>query len=78
MGEVMFAIRNMAVRQGNMPAGVAAQAKSLYETTRIINPVRTALEKRESLGLCKITNDGLEDVQKILKKTGLDKIIQSQ
>jgi len=77
VGEVMFALRNMAVRQGNIPAGVAAQAKSLYETTRVINPVRTALDKRESLGLGKITTEGLEEVQKILKKTGMDKLIQS-
>ena len=78
MGEVMFAIRNLAVRQGNLPAGVAAQAKSLYETTRVINPVRSTLEKRESLGLSKITTDGLEEVQKILKKTGMEKIVQSR
>ena len=78
MGEVMFAIRNLAVRNGNVPAGVIAQAKSLYETTRVINPVRTALEKRESLGLGKITTEGLEEVQKILKKTGMEKIVQSR
>jgi len=77
VGEVMFALRNLAVRQGNIPAGVAAQAKALYETTRVINPVRTALDKRESMGLGKITTEGLEEVQKILKKTGMDKIVQS-
>ena len=73
----MFAIRNLATRQGNIPAGVAAQAKSLYETTRVINPVRTALDKRESLGLSKITTDGLEEVQRILKRTGMEKIVKS-
>jgi heterodisulfide reductase subunit C len=77
VGEVMFAIRNLAVRQGNIPAGVAAQAKSLYETTRVINPTRTALDKRESLGLGRITTDGLEEVQKILKKTGMEEIVKS-
>ena len=75
VGEVMFALRNLAVRKGNVPAGVVAQAKSLYETGRVINPVRTASEKRESLGLGKITSDGLEEVQKILKRTGMEKII---
>ena len=75
VGEVMFALRNLAVRKGNVPAGVVAQAKSLYETGRVINPVRTALDKRESLGLGKITSDGLEEVQKVLKRTGLEKII---
>jgi heterodisulfide reductase subunit C len=78
VGEVMFALRNLAVRQGNVPAGVAAQAKSLYETTRVINPVRSALDKRESLGLGKITTEGLDEVQKILKKTGMNKLIESK
>ena len=76
-GEVMFALRNLAVRQGNIPAGVAAQAKSLYETMRVINPVRTALDRRASLGLGDISTDGLEEVQRILKKTGMDKIVKS-
>lgn len=78
VGEVMFALRNLAVRQGNVPAGVAAQAKSLYETTRVINPIRSALDKRESLGLGKLGNEGLEEVQKMLKKTGMDKLVQSK
>ena len=74
----MFAIRNLAVRLGNIPAGVVAQAKSLYETTRVINPTRAALDRRESLGLGKLTADGLEEVQKILKRTGMEKIIKSK
>ena len=78
MGEVMFALRNLAVRKGNVPAGVVAQAKSLCETGRVINPVRTASDKRESLGLGKITSDGLEEVQKILKRTGMEKIIYAR
>ncbi len=77
VGEVMFALRNLAVRQGNVPAGVSGQAKALYETTRVINPVRSALDKRESMGLAKVNNDGLEEVQKILKITGMEKIVKS-
>lgn len=78
VGDVMFAIRNLAAKNGNIPAGVAGQAKALYETTRVINPVRSALEKRESMGLGKLDNEGLTDVQKILKKTGMEKILASQ
>jgi len=77
VGDVMFAIRNLAVRQGNMPAGVAAQAKALYETTRVINPVRSALDRRESMGLSKLDVEGLGEVQRILKKTGMDKVVAS-
>lgn len=76
VGEVMFAIRNLAATHGNVPQGVLAQAKGLYETTRVINPIRSVLDKRESLGLYKITTDGLEEVQKILKRTGMEKIIK--
>ena len=78
VGDVMFSLRNLAVRQGNIPAGVAAQAKTLYETTRVINPIRSALDKRASLGLGPIGTEGLDDVQKILKRTGMDKLLQSQ
>lgn len=77
VGEVMFAIRNLAARRRNIPDGVAAQAKSLFETGRVLDPVRSALEKREKLGLSKITTEGLEEVQKILKNTGMEKIIKS-
>jgi hypothetical protein len=74
----MFAIRNLAAKDGNIPAGVAGQAKALYETTRVINPVRSALDKRESMGLGKLDNEGLADVQKILKKTGMEKMVASK
>ncbi len=77
MGDVMFAIRNLAAKQGNVPAGVAAQAKALYDTTRVINPVRSALDKREGMGFGKLGDEGLDDVQKILKRTGMDKLVSS-
>jgi len=78
VGEVMFAIRNLAVKEGNVPAGVVAQARSLIDTGRVVNPVRSILDKRESLGLAEIAPTGVEDVQKILKRTALDKLIQSR
>jgi heterodisulfide reductase subunit C len=78
VGEVMFAIRNLAAKEGNIPAGVVAQARSLIDTGRIVNPVRSILAKRESLGLAEIAPTGVEDVQKILKRTALDKLIRSR
>lgn len=78
VGEVMFAIRNLAVKQGNVPSGVIAQARNLYQTGRVINPVRSILIQREKLGLSKIPSTNVEDVQKILRKTALDKIIMAE
>jgi hypothetical protein len=57
---------------------VIAQARSLYETGRVINPVRSILIQREKFGLPKMPSTNIEDVQKILKKTALDKIIKSE
>ena len=74
----MFAIRNIAVREGNVPAGVVDQARSLIETGRVVNPTKMALSKRDNLSLAKIPSTATEDVQKILKKTGLGKIIASR
>jgi heterodisulfide reductase subunit C len=74
----MFAIRNLAVKRGNVPSGVIAQARNLYETGRVINPVRSILVQREKFGLSRIPSTNIEDVQKILKKTALDKIIRSE
>jgi heterodisulfide reductase subunit C len=73
VGEVMFAIRNLAVKEGNIPAGILTQAKSLLETGRVVNPSKTILSKREELGLAKIASAGLDEVQKILKMTAFDK-----
>jgi len=78
VGEVMFAIRNLAVKQGNVPSGVIAQARSLFQTGRVINPIRSVLVQREKLGLSKMPSTNVKDVQKILRKTALDKIIRAE
>jgi len=72
VGEVTFAIRNLAVREGNVPAGVIAQGRSLLDTGRVVNPVRTTIMERERWGLAEITSP-VEEVQKILKQTELEK-----
>jgi len=74
VGEVTFAIRNLAVREGNVPAGVVDQARSLLDTGRVVNPVRTTIMERERWGLAEITSP-VEEVQKILKRTELEKKI---
>ena len=70
----MFAIRNLAVREGNVPEGVLTQARSLMDTGCVVNPVRTIVMEREKRGLARITTP-TEDVQKILRKTAFNKKI---
>ena len=78
VAEVMFAIRNIAVREKNMPDGFAAQAKNLIETGRVVTSTASMVRKREEIGLSKEHSTATEDVQKILKKTGFSKIIASK
>jgi len=74
----MFAIRNLAVREGNVPDGFAAQAGNLIETGRVVTPTMMMNKKREKLGLSKGPSTATEEVQKILKKIGLDKMMASR
>ncbi|MFQ6086449.1 MAG: 4Fe-4S dicluster domain-containing protein [Candidatus Bathyarchaeia archaeon] len=77
VGEAMFAIRNIAVEEGKVPAGVIAQARNLIETGRVVNPTAFMISKRQKMGLSKGPSTATEDVQKILKKTAFDKIVAS-
>jgi heterodisulfide reductase subunit C len=74
VGETTFAIRNLAVRQGNVPDGILVQAKSLYENGRVVVPSKMAMIQREKHGLGKEPSVDIEAVQKILKKTCFDKL----
>jgi len=74
----MFAIRNLAVKEKNMPDGFAAQAKNLVETGRVVTPTASIVNKRVEIGLPKEHSTATDDVQKILKKTGFSKIIASK
>jgi len=75
VGEAMFAIRNLAVREGNVAEGILVQAKSLFENGRVVTPSRVASERRGRYGLGKEPAVDVEAVQKILKKTSFDKLI---
>lgn len=75
MGEVMFAIRNLAAGEGNVPKGILVQAQNLFETGRVVTPNRTALTRRERYGLGKAPAAGIEAVQKILRKTPFHKLV---
>lgn len=76
VGETIFAIRNLTAREGNIPEGVLAQAKSLFDNGRVVTASRMASINREKYGLGKEPTVNVEAVQKILRKTTFDKIIK--
>jgi len=75
VGEAMFAIRNLAVRRGNIPEGILIQARNLFEKGQVVTPSEMALVQREKYGLCKTPETDVEAVKKILRKTSFDKLI---
>jgi heterodisulfide reductase subunit C len=75
VGEAMFAIRNLAVKEGNIPDGILVQAKSLFENGRVVVASRMALVQRERYGLDKEPSVDVQAVQKILRKTRFNKLM---
>jgi len=75
-GEVMFAIRNLAVKEGNIPDGILTQAKSLFENGRVVTASRMARVQRKQYGLGDEPTVDLEAVKKILKKTSFYDLIK--
>jgi len=75
VGETVLALRNLAVKEGNIPDGILIQAKNLFESGRVVPHSRMSSNRREKYGLGKGFDVDIEAVQKILKKTHFDKLI---
>ena len=75
VGETMFAMRNLAVKEGNIPDGILVQAKNLFENGRVVPRSRMSMSRREKYGMGKGSEVDVEAVQRILKKTSFKKLI---
>jgi heterodisulfide reductase subunit C len=75
VGEAMFAIRNLTVKEGKIPEGILVQANSLFENGRVVTSSKMASIQREKRGLGKEPTVDVEAVRKILTKTRFDKLI---
>jgi heterodisulfide reductase subunit C len=73
VGEVVFALRAIAARDGNVPKGALVMAKNLVETGHIVNPTASVSKQRANLGLP--PQEPVPEVAKIAKKTDLSKIL---
>jgi len=73
VGEVVFALRAIAARDGNIPKGALAMAKNLVETGHIVNPTASVSKQRAALGLPQ--REPVPEVSKIARKTGFAKIL---
>lgn len=75
IADVIYALRNIAIRDGNIPAIYAEFAAGLMSEGRIV-PISKFLEKkRADYGLPPLKPPGVEALKKILSATGFDKIM---
>ncbi|MBS7616067.1 4Fe-4S dicluster domain-containing protein [Candidatus Bathyarchaeota archaeon] len=74
IADVIYALRNMAIREGNIPALYAEFANGLMSEGRLA-PISKFLEKKRSdYGLPPLKPTGVEALKKIFSATGFDKI----
>jgi heterodisulfide reductase subunit C len=71
----MFAIRNIAAAQNNVPEGLIEQARSLVSTGQVVPLTHLATEKRKELGLPQLEVVSPKVIQKLLKDTRLSSVV---
>jgi heterodisulfide reductase subunit C len=75
IADVIYALRNIAISEGNIPNIYAEFANALLSEGRIV-PISKFLEKkRADYGLPPLKPAGIESLKKILSATGFDKIM---
>jgi heterodisulfide reductase subunit C len=74
IADIIYALRNIAIREGNIPNIYAEFVNGLISEGRIV-PISKFLEKkRAEYGLPPLKPAGVEALKKILSVTGFDKI----
>lgn len=73
--EIFTVLKNMSIKRGEGPEHYTGQASAIYDSGKAI-PMQSAIERRrQQLGLPDIEAPDVEEVQKLLIETKLNKII---
>lgn len=73
--EIFTILKNMSIKRGEGPEHYTGQASAIYDSGKAI-PMQSAIERRrQQLGLPDIEAPDVEEVQKLLSETKLNKII---
>ncbi len=74
--EIFTVLKNLSIARGEGPDYYTTQASTIYDAGKAI-PMQPAIEKRrEQLGLPKVEEPNVEEVQKILNETKLNVILK--
>jgi heterodisulfide reductase subunit C len=73
--DIIYVLRNIAIREGNIPSIYIEFAKGLMSEGRLAPISKFVERKRLEYGLPPLKPTGIEALRKILATTGFDKII---
>jgi heterodisulfide reductase subunit C len=76
--EIFIVIKNMSIARGEGPDYYTTQAEGIFDSGKAIPPQPAIERRREQLGLPPVIPPNVEEVQKILKVTKLNKIINKE
>ena len=78
IADVMYALRNIAFKDGYIPNIYSEFASVLLNDGRIVKVSRFVENKRPALGLPSLQPTGVDALRKILSATGFDKLQQKK
>jgi len=78
IASVLRALRNLAVKDGFLPAAYKEMASSILQTGLAYKIPELRLRRREETGLPPLPKADLESVNKLADATGFSKIIQTR
>lgn len=78
IADVMYALRNIALKEGYLPNIYSEFASALLNDGRIIKVSRFGESKRPTLGLPPLQPTGVDALRKILSATGFNKLQQKK
>jgi len=78
IADVMYALRNIAFKEGYIPNIYSEFASAILDNGRIVGVSKFVEKKRPALGLPPLQPTGVDAVRKILSATGFDKLQQKK
>ena len=78
IADVMYALRNIAFKEGYIPNIYSEFASALLNDGRIVGVSKFVEKKRPAIGLPPLQPTGVDALRKILSATGFDKLQQKK
>jgi heterodisulfide reductase subunit C len=76
IASVLRALRNMAVKEGNMPLNYKELASAILQTGYAYKIPELRMKKREETALPPLPKGNLSDIEKLFKVTGFSKVLE--